>query len=222
MDVRGHIARARHGHSRQPGRHDGTTRDPQGPAREPRGSRVDGERLHPHLRRPAPDRRRPGRPLRAPAAVRRRSRHLHARLGGGGARPDDGRARRGQGGPGCRRRDRDAAHPDYPLGCGPRRKTRRGTRRLGRDRRPRRRPRTARRGRGRLRPLVAVDLLDQRAGRSRADSDRPAAPRRDVRSLRQARPPGVGLVERRSARHRLGTRAWERSGLDEPRDRRSR
>ena len=53
-------------------------------------------------------------------------------------------------------------------------------RRVGRHRRPRRRARPARRRRGRLRPLLAVDLLDQRADRPRADPARAAAPRRDA------------------------------------------
>ena len=55
----------------------------------------------------------------------------------------------------------------HPLRGGAGREARRRARRLGRDRRPRRRARPARRRRGRLRPLLAVDLLDQRADRPR-------------------------------------------------------
>ena len=74
VDVRDHVARARHGHARQPRRHDRAAGHPQGPAREPRGARVDGQRLHPHVRRAALDRRSARRPLRAPADVRDRAR----------------------------------------------------------------------------------------------------------------------------------------------------
>ena len=44
-------------------------------------ARVDGQRVHAHVRRAAPDRRGARRPLRAAAALRARARHLHARLG---------------------------------------------------------------------------------------------------------------------------------------------
>jgi hypothetical protein len=47
-------------------------------------SRLDLERLHAHVRGAAPGRCRPRRSLRPPAAVRHRTRHLHARLGGRG------------------------------------------------------------------------------------------------------------------------------------------
>ena len=187
-----------------------------GPAREPRGARVDGQRLHAHVRGTPPDRRCPRRPFRAAADVRRRTRDLHARLGGGRTRALDGRARRRPGDPGRRRRNRDAADPDDPLGGGSGREARRRPRRLGRDRRPRRRPRPARRRRGRLRPLLAVDLLDQRAGRPRADPARAASPRRDARALRPARPPRRRPRQRRPARDRVGARPGERPGLDEP------
>ena len=53
--------------------------------------------------------------LRAPAHVRDRPRHLHARVGRGCARAVDRRARRRARRAGHRRRDRDAADADDPL-----------------------------------------------------------------------------------------------------------
>ena len=150
-------------------------------AREPRGARVDGQRLHAHLRRAAPDRRRARRPLRAPADVRDRAR----RSSRSPRRRPRSRRRWTCSSPPGRSRALggaivDAADPDDPLRGGAGREARRRARRLGRDRRPRRRPRPARRRRGRLRPLLAVDLLDQRADRPRADPARAAAARRDA------------------------------------------
>ena len=94
--------------------------------------------------------------------------HLHRRLGRGGARAVDRRARRRPRPPGPRRRDRDAAHADDPLGRRARGAPRARARRLGRDQRPRRRVRPARRRRRRLGHLVALDLLAERADRARA------------------------------------------------------
>ena len=133
-----------------------------------RGARVDRERVHAHVRRPAPDRRGARRPLRAAAAVRDRADAVHARLGRGGARAVDRGARRRAGGAGRGRGDHHPADADDPLRGGAGREARRRARRLGRDRRPRRRARPARRRRRRLGPLVAVDLLDQRPDRPRA------------------------------------------------------
>ena len=159
---------------------------------EPRSTaRVDGERVHAHLRRVPPDGRSARRPLRAPAHVRDRARHLHARLGDGGARAVDRGARRRPRDPGPRRRDHRPAHPDHPLRRGPGREARARARRLGRDRRPRCRPRPAGRRRRRLRALLALDLLDQRAARPRADPARAPPPRRDVRPEGAARPPAA-------------------------------
>ena len=183
------------------------------------GPRMDGQRLHADLRRPAPDRRRARRPLRPPAAVRDRAGALHRRLGGGGARTVDRRARRRSRGAGRRRRDRHAADPDDPLVGGAGGEARRRARRLGRHRRPRGRARSARRRRGRLGPLLAVDLLDQRARRPRDDPARAAAPRRDPRPVRAARPARARPGKRGPARHRLGPRPRQRPGLGEPRDR---
>ena len=103
-----------------------------------------------------------------------RDHDLHARLGRGGARAVDRCARRGARGPGARRRDRDAADADDPLGGGADRAARARARRVGRDQRPRRRDRAARRRRRRLRHLVALDLLAERADRHRARAARAA------------------------------------------------
>ena len=83
---------------------------------------MDGQRLHPHVRRAAPDRRRARRPLRPPAAVRDRARHLHRRLGRRRARTVDRGARRRACAAGPRRRDRHAADADAALArrCRPR------------------------------------------------------------------------------------------------------
>ena len=86
------------------------------PALRALAARVDGQRLHADLRRAAPHRRGARRPLRPAADVLDRARDLHARLGGGCARTVDRRARRRARGAGPRRRDRDAAHADDPLG----------------------------------------------------------------------------------------------------------
>ena len=52
--------------------------DPHRPRRDDRAARVDGERLHAHLRRLPPHRRRARRPLRPPPDVHHRARPLHA------------------------------------------------------------------------------------------------------------------------------------------------
>ncbi len=90
--------------------------------------------------------------------------------------------------PGHRRRDRDAADADDPLGRRPGRAARPRARRLGRDHRPRRRLRPARRRRRRLRHLVALDLLAERADRARPRPARPAPPRREPRPVGPPRP----------------------------------
>ena len=192
VDIRDHLARALHGHARQPRRDDGDPGDPPGPARRDQRPRVDRQRLHAHLRRAAPHRRGARRPLRTPAAVRDRDRDLHGRLRGRRARADDRRARRGPRRPGPRRRDRHAADAHDPLGRRARGAARRVPRRVGRHQRPRRRVRPARRRRRRQRLLVALGLLAQRAGRDRAArrSCR-ASPRRRGRSAASTCP---GLV----------------------------
>ena len=131
-------------------------------------ARVDGERLHAHLRGAAPDGRGARRPVRAPADVLGRDRDLHRRLR---------RARR------SRRRATRSTSPARLQGVGgaivmpltltilsaavPAGAPRPRARRLGRDRRPRRRDRPARRRRRRRGHLVALDLLAQRADRAR-------------------------------------------------------
>ena len=88
LDVRDHLDRALHGHARQPRRDHRAAGDPARPACLDRAARVDGERLHPDLRRAAADRRRARRPLRAPPPVRARHRDLHGRLRAGRALDD--------------------------------------------------------------------------------------------------------------------------------------
>ena len=129
-------------------------------------------------------------------------------------------ADRRPGGSGHGRRDRDAAHPDDPLQRGSRRAARRRARRLGRHQRPRRRDGPARRRRGRRGALLAVDLLAQRSDRAPDDPARPVAPRRESRRRPRARPAGPRPRQRGPARHRLGARARQQPGLDEPADRR--
>ena len=90
------------------------------PARVDLAARVDGERVHAHLRRAAPDRRRARRPLRPAADVRRSgsasspSRRPRPRSRRSIDALDVARARAGR-----RRRDRDAADADDPLRGGP-------------------------------------------------------------------------------------------------------
>ena len=115
-----HLGGGLHRHARQPRRHDGAAVDPPRPARVDPEPRMDGERLHAHVRRAAADRRRARRPLRPPADVRARARDLPGRLGRRRARPVDRLADRGARVPGHRRRDRRAADADDPLRGGAR------------------------------------------------------------------------------------------------------
>ena len=151
LDIRDHLGRAVHGLARQPRRHDRAPRDPHGSRGVARGPRMDGQRVHAHLRRAAAHRRRARRPVRAPADVLRRARGLHARLRRRCAGSDRGRAQPREGDPGARRRDRDAAHPDAPERGGTGREAWPCARRLGWDRRARDRLRPARRRRRRRR-----------------------------------------------------------------------
>ena len=148
-----------------------------------------------------------------------RPRDLHGGLGARRARADDRGARRRPGAAGPRRRDRRAAHADAPQRGGAGRAPRPRARRLGRHRRPRRRPRPARRRRRHRGPVLAVDLLDQRADRPRPHAARLAAPGRDARPAHEPRPARARARQRRPLRHRLGPRPRQRPGLDEPGDR---
>ncbi len=98
---------------------------------------VDGQRLHPRLRRAPARRCRPRRPVRAPADVHRRHRHLHAGSTAAALAPDRRRTRGRPDGPGRRRGDLRAPVDD-PAHRGDAPETpRRRARRLGRDRRSR-------------------------------------------------------------------------------------
>ena len=88
-----------------------------------------------------------------------------ARLDRGGARAVRRGAEHRAGGAGARRGARDAAHADDPQRGRAGREARARARRLGRDQRPRGRIRARRRRRRRRGPLVAVDLLAERADR---------------------------------------------------------
>ncbi len=134
--------------------------------------------------------------------------------------PEHRRAGRRPGLAGRRRRDRHAAHADDPLrgrASGP---PRHGARHLGRRQRPGRRARPRRRRRHRRGPLLAVDLLDQRAHRPRAAADRADPADRVQGPQPLARPARPGPGQRRPARHRLGSCARQRVRLDQPRRRR--
>ena len=181
---------------------------------------MDGQRLHPHLRRPAPDRGGARRPFRPAAPARDRPDDLHRSVGRGGARPDDRRARRGPRRPGARRRDRDAAHADDSLERRPGRTPRRRARGLGRHQRPRGRVRAAGWWGGRVRDQLALDLLAQRPDRARARAARPVPPRREPRAVESARPSRTRARRHRPARHRLGARPRQRPRLGLARDRR--
>ncbi len=186
----------------------------------PQRPRVDGERVHPRLRRAAPHGRSARRPLRAPPRLLDRARHLHARLGGGRARAVDRRARRRARGAGPRRRHRPAADADDPLGRRPGRAPRRLPRRVGRDQRAGRRLRPARRRRRRQRHLLALDLLAQRPARPLARAARAPAARRDEGAVRPGRSAGPRPRQRRPVRDRVGPRPGQLGGLGHDRDRR--
>ena len=137
---------------------------------------MDGQRLHPHLRRAAADGRRARRPLRPAAAVRHRPGHLHRRLRGRGARAHRAaphpRPRRA----GPRRRDRDAADPDDPVARPSRRERRAlalgawgGVGGLAVADRP------GRRRRHHAGRELALDLLAQRARSASSPSRSPAS-----------------------------------------------
>ncbi len=77
--------------------------------------------------------------------------------------------------------------------------------------------RSGRRRRRRRRPILAVDLLAQRAHRRRAAADRRVAADRVKGPQPLARPARARLGEHGPARHRLGPHPRQRARLDEPR-----
>ncbi len=93
---------------------------------------------------------------------------------------------------------------------------------LGRDQRARRRVRAARRRRGRVGDLLALDLLAERADRAGARAARARPARREPRPGVEARPARRRAREHRAVRDRVGPRARQRPGLDVARDRRRR
>ena len=129
---------------------------------------------------------------------------LHARLGRGGARAERRGAQHRPSRAGARRRDRDAADADDPLGRRSARAARPRARRVGRDRRPRDRVRAGRRRRRRRGLLLAVHLLAQRPDRDPARAARADAADGDARPGRQARPARRRARQRRHVRDRLG------------------
>ena len=90
----GDVLRAVHDHARQHRRERGAAVHPGRPRRHPLRPRVDGQRLHAHLRRPARHRRAAGRHLRPPAHVPVRRRGLRALERRDRPRPRPGLARR--------------------------------------------------------------------------------------------------------------------------------
>ena len=181
--------------------------------RHRRGTAVVHQRVHAGVREPHPAGRRTGRPPRPPHDLHRRHRDLHRRLGlrRSQHRPDaaDHRPRH----PGHRRRRHHAA---LAVAAVRRRRVQAPPardRHLGRPRRPRCRGRPAGRRRDRRGPELAVDLLDQRAGRHPGDPVRALGASQRVRRAGAARHPRRGARRARRARHRLRHRARQRRGL---------
>ena len=144
------------------------------------------QRVRARLRRIPPARRTLRRPSRAPARLHRRDARLHARLAPLRVRLERGVADRIPRAPGTRSGDDHAGSaldPRRDLQGRPRAQHRAG--RLGRGRRRRRRLRRPLRRHPRRLPLVGVDLLRQRPGRSRRADPR-AVPA--LREHGQARP----------------------------------
>ena len=220
LDPRDRLSRAVHGRPRQPDRHGRASLDPHRPRRVPAAARVDRQRLHPRLRRHAHPRRRARRPLRPQADLPRRARALHRVERRRGARARRRRARRRAGAAGRRRRDRRAAHADAARRGVPGRAARRRARHLVRHQRHGHRARPARRRRGRRRPLVAVDLLDQRPARRRPAPARRRLPAREPRRGDPARPPRRRARDGRPVRPRVRPRPRSGRGVGEPAHRR--
>src|ERR1700727_1140166 len=127
---------------------------------------------------------------------------LGDRLGRAQTRPADHSARD----PRRRRRRRHAADADAARRSLSGRAARHGDRRLVRRQRHRRRARPARRRRRRAEPLLALDLLDQRADRHRPRSARRSPALREPRPVRQTRPARSRACLDRLVRRRLRPR----------------
>ena len=170
-----------------------------------RHAAVGRHRLCPHAGRLLAPRRRTGRPLRAPARLRRRRRLVRPRLGGLRPRPGRRLVDRSPSGPRRRRGAPGAGQPGHHPGLVPRRRPRPrhrrlvGVRRLGRGGRP---------AGGWLPPrgrLVALGLLHQPPARGVGPGrDRP--PRARVTGPQQHRP-------HRHRRRRAGGRVPGRPDL---------
>ena len=199
LDIRDQLDRPVHGGPRQPRRDDRPAGHPGELPGRPVRARVDRQRLHADVRRPAADRRRARRPLRPQADVHHRPRDLHRRLGHRRPLVVVGDAHRRPGDPGRRRRDRHPAHPDDPVGRGAGRAARGRPRRVGRDRRPGHRHRAGRRRGDRRGTRLAVDLLDQRPDRAHRDPAGALPADRDLRPEAAARPARSGHHHRRPA-----------------------
>ena len=111
----------------------------------------------------------------------------------------------------------DAADADDPLRGGASGAPRHGAGHLGRRGRPGRRARPRHRRRHRRRPLLAVDLLGQRAHRPRPAARRLLPPERKQGPRPGARPARPGAHQQRPVRHRVGPGARQRTRLDERR-----
>ena len=209
-----HRSGAVHGLARQPGRVDGAAGHPGAPARRAVRTRVDGQRLHAHLRRAPAVGRRAGRAVRTPSDLRGRHRPLHGVVGRRRPRAGDHGPDRRPGAPGSRRRHDHAAVAD-PAQCRrPARAPQRRPRDLGSHRRVRRGHRTTGRRRRHQRVGLAVHLLAQRAGRTRPP---PPGPLEAVRVpwIRRAARPGRGRAgECRPLRGGPRTGAGERPRVD--------
>ena len=181
VDVRDHLGRALHGHARQPRRDDGAARDPPRPARRASAASsgpstptrstfavllLTGAALGDRFGRRRLLRDRPRRSSRVASAA--------AALAPSIGALDAARALQGLGGAIVMPLTLTILSAAVPAGA-----PRARARRVGRHQRPRGRVRPARRRRRRLRHLVALDLLAQRADRARARPARAAAARRE-------------------------------------------
>ena len=203
--------------ARQPRRDHGAARHPPELRRVALPARVDRQRLHPHVRRPAPHRRRARRPVRSQADVHHRPRALHRAVGDRGHQPDHRRPHRRPGDPGRRRRDRHAADPDHPLGAPSRRSDAASPSARGAPSPASPSPS----GRSSAGPSPKASAGSSSSGStSRSASSDPArlvAPERDLRPARRARPARPRPRHRRPVRPRVGPHPRQRARLDQHR-----